>query len=78
MKGEAGEAEAHALIPMMAYEHGKQAQCVVRRQAEGQAEVVAQCALASGVLRVHHQVKDELEVEAFFAQLAVTAYLHFS
>ena len=71
-------AVAYAPILTMAYEHGKQARCVVMQPDEGRVAVEARYALALGPLRVLHQATDELEAEVSFAQPVATAYLHFS
>jgi len=70
--------EAYGSTPMMACEHGKQAQCVVTQLDEGQAAVAAQYALALGPLHDLRPAAVVLEVEAFVEQLVVTAYLHSS
>ena len=71
-------AVAYAPILTMAYEHGKQARCVVLQQDEVPPAAAARYALVSGLLRAPHRAMDELEAEAFVAQPAAITYLHFS
>ena len=78
MQEEVAVAEAYALTLMMAYEHGKQARCVVLQQDEEPPAAAARYAPVSGLLRVLHRAMDELEPEAFVAQPAAITYPRFS